>query len=657
MNKMPRFYMYDIARGAYLRPESLCEMLRHAARCHFTHFIPYLENMVSLPSMSKAACRCAYTRQDWEAFQLAAEEAGIELVPHFNVIGHSHKICHDYPELTGNKDHQKNQGVQYENNPNDPFFFTELDPTLPAARLWMLRCLEEFCSFSRSEYFLIGGDEWNVPPHLLKQKNVDAGRAWCDYVNLAVDYLDSQNRIPIVWHDMLVHYPHVLESLSKKAVVAFWFYDYDTGYPFLGTLKKYGFRTIMATGMCAGALSQRRERAFHCAMTECEKYQADAFMVTTWSDGRWERQFANIELCGKLLDDGSIPSVYSETISTALHLSSIKNGVDEKTVSFWRRQLDQRLADTAWDAYPDYRNLLKATADNDVDFLRKNYEVHHYPEGPLYESFQVKKKTVSNSKVNAPTPVQPKGFGIDLSKDAVTGNTIRFCNDGETFVLYPDYGARLQDWRVGGSILIPDGLPDFLRKNPYQQPGSFKSYASAGLTPMWDIGTHLNPDIIWNYPWEFKMDTSNPDEPAVEMSQKFSHVEICYRISMKRGTHGFRWNARAVNLLPNIHAAFGWNFLLEDMNILETRFITERDGNAVGLIDSCEELPVFECPTLLLKNPKWNLTLKTPSEQSAGFWVDWGIGWMTPDLHGKYRPLEVGETFETQWDFLLEPVE
>ena len=69
----------------------------------------------------------------------------------------------------------------------------------------MLRCLEEFCSFSRSEYFLIGGDEWNVPPHLLKQKNVDAGRAWCDYVNLAVDYLDSQNRIPIVWHDMLVH--------------------------------------------------------------------------------------------------------------------------------------------------------------------------------------------------------------------------------------------------------------------------------------------------------------------------------------------------------------------------------------------------------------------------------------------------------------------
>ena len=659
MDKIPRFYMYDIARGAYLRPDALREMLRHAARCHFTHFIPYLENMIDLPSMTKGACRCAYTQQDWESFQKTAEEAGIELVPHFNVIGHSNKICRAYPELTGRTDIHAETGADGKpvNTPDDPFYFSELDPTTPTAQQWMLRCLQEFCSFSKSEYFLIGGDEWNAPQHLLARKDTDAGRVWCDYINLAVDYLVSQNRTPIIWHDMLVHYPHVLERLSRKAVVAFWFYDFDTGYPFLGTLKKFGFRTIMAAGLCAGALSQRRERGLHCAMRECVKYQADAFMVTTWSDGRWERQIANVDLCGKMLDEGKIPSIYPETVSTVVYLQRIKNAADEKKKSFWQQKLNQLLADPAWTVYPEYRDLLKATVENDMDFLRKTYAVHHYPEGPLYDTFQQKTETVSKifkPEENKPKPVQSAGFGIELIRDAVTGNTIRFRNGSETFVLYPDYGAKLADWRIGGNLLVPNKMPDFLKKNPNRQPGSYKSYDVAAFSPAWDIGTHLNPNIIWSYPWEFQMDASNPEEPAVEMFHKFTHAEIRYRVSMKKGVHGFRWNARVVNLLPHIQAAFGWNFLLTGEQILDTEFLKGGDDTGVTLLDFCNELPVFECSTLILKNPNWNLTLETPPEKSAGFWIDWGKGWMTPDLHGKYQPLAVGETYETEWNFILE---
>lgn len=654
-NQIPRFYMYDIARGAYLRPDSLCELLRHAAKCHYTHFIPYLENMIDLPSMTKGAEHCAYTRQDWETFQKTAEEAGIEVVPHFNVIGHSNKICIAYPELTGiSPDDEKKD---HKNIPDDPFYFAELDPTSPVTQQWMLRCLKEFCDFSKSEYFLLGGDEWNIQPHLLKQEGMDAGRVWCDYMNMAVEYLASRNRTAIIWHDMLVHYPHVLERLSKKAVIAFWFYDFDSGYPFLDTLKKYGFRTIMATGLCAGSLSMRREKGFHCAMRECVKYQADGFMVTTWSDGRWERQYANIELCGKLLDEGQIPSIYPETLSRSISLTKIKGDVDAKTEEDFRALLKKNLADPAWNLYPGYRDLLKGTESEDVDFLSKMYEQHHYPEGPLYERITKGSSKISY-RVKHSVPVRDNGFGVELTHDAVTGNTICFRNGTESFVLYPDYGGRMQNWHIDGTTLTPNSLPSFLKKNPNQLPGSFKSYSSAGFSPMWNIGTHLNPNITWNYPWKFRIDTSDPDEPAVEMFQTFSHVEIRYRVSIKKGVHGFRWHARAVNKMPHIHAAFGWNFLLSDHDILKTTFRPDSEKEELCLLDFCTDLPVLDCSTMILKNPewKWALILETDPEQSGGFGIDWGVDWMTPDLHGKYRALEVGDVYETQWNFRLEPL-
>ena len=128
--------MYDIARGAFLRPESLCEILRRAAKSGFTHFIPYLENMIDLPSMTKASARYAYTPDDWRVFQDTAKECGIELVPHFNVIGHSNQICLAYPELTGCTQFSKEKRELSEqfSNQADPTNFAELDPTAPAAR-------------------------------------------------------------------------------------------------------------------------------------------------------------------------------------------------------------------------------------------------------------------------------------------------------------------------------------------------------------------------------------------------------------------------------------------------------------------------------------------------------------------------------------------
>ncbi|MBR2439588.1 MAG: family 20 glycosylhydrolase [Lentisphaeria bacterium] len=651
METVKKFYMYDIARGAYLRPEAFHKILKQAAASGFTHFIPYLENMIDLPSMTKASCRCAYTEDDWKAFQKTAKECGIELVPHFNVIGHSNQICLVYPELTcgGISAEKRERSEEYETLA-DPSNFAELNPGAPEARQWMLRCLNEFCNFSESQYFLIGGDEWNTPPSLLAQKDFDAGIAWCDYMNIAIDYLVSRNRIPIIWHDMLVHYPHILERLNKNAVIAFWFYDYDSGYPFLDILKKYGFKTIMATGLCNGAMSLRRFNAFNRAMEECKKYQADGFMVTTWMDGRFERQFANLALCGELLSGKEISSVYPETLSAVTIYRKTADYVGEGERLAQKQRLEQLLSDPVWERFPDYRDLLRNTIEDRKEELRKVYEINHYPEGPFYETFNPRPKTAAApAKKTVPADI-PSGFGVDLTQDPVTGNTIRLYNEGETFVLYPDYGARLQDWRFGEHKLIANGLPAFLKKNPHQKHGSFRSFNSPGFMPMWDFGTHLNPNIIWQYAWDFKIDTSVADEISVEMFRKFPQAEIKYNVSIKKGVHGFRWDLKAVNLLPDVTASFGWNFCLSTDRTFTMKFQGKK------LLDFRNDLPILnKCSALQVEDENFVLNVETPEEYAEGFWIDWGPGWITPDFHGKYRTLSVGETYETSWNLSLVP--
>lgn len=128
-------FHYDIARGTYPTHEVIQRALRLAGESGYTHFLPYLENMIRLPSMERACPKSAYAAEDWATFKAVAHDAGIELVPHFNVIGHSEKLSPAYPEFCGQPHGNGHR---------------EIDPETPAARAWMLRCLQEFCDISHT---------------------------------------------------------------------------------------------------------------------------------------------------------------------------------------------------------------------------------------------------------------------------------------------------------------------------------------------------------------------------------------------------------------------------------------------------------------------------------------------------------------------------
>lgn len=635
-------FHYDIARGTYLLPEIFCEALRLAARSGYTHFLPYLENMIRLPSIERACPSCAYTPEEWGRFEAVAEEVGIELVPHFNVIGHAERIAPAYPELCG----AGAAGASL-----------EIDVTKLEAKEWMRRCLGEFCGFSRGRYFLIGGDEWQPPAFLLDRPDVDVASVWVGWINAAIEYLVERGRQPIVWHDMLIHYPQTQALLSKHAVIAFWFYDRDSDYAALATFKDLGFRTLMATSVFENGLplvGQRVLEALGCATAATKRHACDGTMVTSWETCRWEYLSYAIPAAAEVLGGKELPTEIIE--ASTLFATWTKLPSDSALAAQWKSRVEILLDSPAWAAAPELRRLLRAKLVGDEADDRASYAQYHYCEGDGYEN-------LLNPPPQLPWPTnftisempEPSSFGIYVTHDAERGDMLRFCNGDESFVVYPKFGASLQQWQRSGNILIPSGISDFL-KNP-RRPGGYRSYSAVGgFRVIWALGTHSNPCILWQYPWEWSVEEQADGPSQATLRLVLPHGIFRIVIAMERGVPGFSYEVRCINQLDTTFGAFNFNLPLafgaddpNDMKLSWSEDRSLRECTIASVARSGFWIPASG--SLTIHHPRRPLRIEASLRETAGYFVDWGRGFMTPDLRGRYRKLVAGEETVARWSF------
>lgn len=644
----PRFYHFDIARGAYLRPETFKQALQGAAAAGFTHFVPYLENMIRLPATAKACPACAYTPELWAEFQTAAMAAGIALVPHANVIGHSHDICLAYPELA-------------DNHPGEG----SLDPTVDATRDWTRRVLSEFAACSPPGCFLIGGDEWQPPRHLLVKPGFDTGRAWVEQMNLASETLVPLGFTPLVWHDMLIHFPAVIDTLSRDAVILFWYYDEDSDYAALDLFRRHGFRVVMAAGVCGPYLCRRWANGVACARRAQRHHETDGFMLTTWENVTWEHQRLTMACVGRFLRTGTWPATLVDAASRLDVLERLP--AESALAADLRQEAEKLLASPDWAEFPECRDDFLARLAPDLEARRRSFERYHYADGPIYQHLLPGAPAPAQAARVAPAPKlahasrqATPAFGLRVHEDTELGTVIRFHNAGETFVVYPRFAGTLQDWRQGEQVLIPHTVPDWVaRVQP--QSGGYRGYTGAGgLRPIWALGTHLNPNILWQSPAAWRIVEQSESRLELEVSQAFAHADITRRISVTRGEDGFRYRVTAVNRLPGAAGGWNFNFLLhmpaEEFEHL--RFTWEEDGrqstdirralNTVLKVDARRHLAIV--------TRHWTVTVDSDPDHTAFYLVDWSSAgrYITPDVHSIFRDLEVGQTLTTEWRFRAE---
>ena len=281
-----------------------------------------------------------------------------------------------------------------------------------------------------------------------------------------------------------------------------------------------------------------------------------------------------------------------------------------------------------------------------------SYVQFHHPQGRGYEE----------AATLLPQPVWAdrlcngscaSAFGLKVVSDEKHGDALQFCNGEESFVVYPKFGASLQNWRRSGNVLIPDVIENFLQRDSL--PGGYRSYTAAGgFRAIWAMGTHSNPCILWQHPWDWSIVEQSQDKVEVTLTLKLPSGAFAISITTERGLPGFACEARCVNYLEHAFGAFNFNlplfFGLDDLTAMKLSWTDHDKTHDVSVAERA--VGAFWIPALgalTIRCPTFALRIDPEPEQIAGYFVDWNVGFLTPDLHGAYRPLKVGQETVARW--------
>jgi hypothetical protein len=600
LDNSTRILHYDIARGAYLKPEYFMEAVKMAANAGFTHFLPYLENMLSLKSAARQSPECAYSIQQMQQFLEYGKSMGIEIIPHFNVLGHTKELVKAYPFLAADAS-------------------GELDITREETLDFMLSCLKEVIPLCTSGNILIGGDEWLLPAPLANKPDFNTGFAIAEYLNKIILFLKAFDVKPLLWHDMLLHYPEAIEQLSKDVIILFWIYDIDSEYPLLDYLRERGFEVILAPGLCDWPLSKRR----YDAVRKCQEVSREKnipLLMTCWEIVPWNIMQQILPFLGRLFRGTPLPDTLIEQFSLLELCKRFEN------CSELKKQFAKRLSPEIF------------APNNSVKAFKK----YHYATGPLFENFS---KLSSVSHANKTTAPQiSSNFDLRINTDSKLGDIIEVSNGDEKFNIYPKFGMSLQAWQKGRQWIIDNQLEEKI-DHINSVPGGYRSYSAVGgLRPVASLGSWHNPCIIWNFSY-IHTTRHTQNEISICGTLNLYHIKVECIVKIKKGHPGFEYGITAENLLD--HAAvfrLGFNFPLSipsqawDNASFNEELFQDQSTSLIRLDDSQINISYgTQNIKIIAQNP------------SDGIWMDWSNNFVTPDFRAPYVSLKPHETTSAKW--------
>ena len=160
-----------------------------------------------------------YTKNEMKEIVAYCAEKGIEVVPEFDIPGHTSALLSAIPSLSCTGEDVKiktHQGI----------FKDVLCLAKEETYNTVIAIIDEFLEVFPGKYFHIGGDEtpadhWKVCPDcqkLMKELGVNDYSEYQNcFMNRIVDYLESKGRHCIVWNDSAKG-----GNLDKRAIIQYW---------------------------------------------------------------------------------------------------------------------------------------------------------------------------------------------------------------------------------------------------------------------------------------------------------------------------------------------------------------------------------------------------------------------------------------------------
>ncbi|MGB2867759.1 MAG: glycoside hydrolase family 20 zincin-like fold domain-containing protein [Bacteroidota bacterium] len=224
----------DLSRGQVSTPVNFRKIIRFLARHKLNVYSPYIEDIFVFknhPLIGKN--RGALTAAEVKDLDAYAKKYHVEMVPIFETLGHWENIL-AMPEYVGYAEFPGAHTV----NVSDEAAYRLLD-----------EMIGELASAFSSPWFNMAADEsWDVGLGANKARVAasDLATVHAEHYRRVFDILARHKKKPMMYGDIILKNPTILEKIPHNVVMVDWHYDVQSNYPSPEVFKAAGFPFVVS---------------------------------------------------------------------------------------------------------------------------------------------------------------------------------------------------------------------------------------------------------------------------------------------------------------------------------------------------------------------------------------------------------------------------
>jgi hexosaminidase len=224
----------DISRGQVSTVENFKKIIRFLARYKINTFSPYLEDMFAVkshPLIGKG--RGALTSAEMRELDDFAQQHHVEIAPILQTLGHCENLL-SIPEY-----------LQYAEYPGGRTLNISEEKTY----VLLDQIIGELSASYRGSYLNMAADETrDVGLGASKERVAKLGLAkvLAEHYTRVAAIIRKHGKVPMIYGDILLKNPEVLQMIPKDIVIVDWNYDAQYQYYTPGIFKRAGFQVVVS---------------------------------------------------------------------------------------------------------------------------------------------------------------------------------------------------------------------------------------------------------------------------------------------------------------------------------------------------------------------------------------------------------------------------
>ncbi|MBE6778926.1 MAG: hypothetical protein E7541_06015 [Ruminococcaceae bacterium] len=280
-----RGFYHDITRGRIATLDYLKSMVDKLAFFKINAFQVYVEHTFPFKEFEDVQEQFGcITPEELRELDAYCRENFIDFAPSMPTFGHVYELLHQekYRHLRICRDREDDQHFWQNRQANHT-----IDPLLPESIQLITGMIDQYMPCFTSDFFNICCDE----TYDLKQyeaKGYDSARLYVDFVKKIIAHVKSRGKRVMMWADILLEHPEVIEELPEDTLFLNWEYSNVPAEEKIARFANLNRQQVL----CPSTRSWKRLcEDINCATSNistmagyAKKYHALGMMNTSWGD-------------------------------------------------------------------------------------------------------------------------------------------------------------------------------------------------------------------------------------------------------------------------------------------------------------------------------------------------------------------------------------